>query len=72
MHSNCGDVDEALKEFNRMSEKDVVSYTQLSMALGDHGKAKKALEILLKMQREEITPNPGTFIGVSMQVILQD
>lgn len=64
MHSKCGNVDEALKEFHRMSKKDVVSYTALIIALGDHGKAKKALELFSMMQREEITPNQVTFIGV--------
>ncbi|KAF4368484.1 hypothetical protein F8388_018608 [Cannabis sativa] len=64
LHSKCGNLDEAVKEFNRMNEKDVVSYTALITALGDHGKAKRALQLFSKMQKDDITPNQVTFIGV--------
>ncbi|XP_015865829.1 putative pentatricopeptide repeat-containing protein At5g37570 isoform X2 [Ziziphus jujuba] len=64
MHSTCGNLDQARKEFDRMSYRDVISYTTLIIALADHGKAKEALELFSKMHREEIAPNQVTFIGV--------
>lgn len=64
MHSTCGNLEQARKEFDGMSDRDVISYTTLIIALADHGMAKEALELFSKMQREEIAPNQVTFIGV--------
>lgn len=64
MHSTCGNLDQAKKEFDRMSYRDVISYTTLVIALADHGKAEEALELFSKMQKEEIAPNQVTFVGV--------
>lgn len=64
MHSKYGNIDEAMREFNRMRDKDVVSYTALIIALADHGMARKALELFSKMQKENVTPNQVTFLGV--------
>ncbi|KAL5579533.1 hypothetical protein UlMin_011975 [Ulmus minor] len=63
MHSKCGNVEEAWREFNRMDKRDVISYTAIITSLADHGKAKEALDLFSKMQREEIAPNQVTFIG---------
>lgn len=64
MHSKCGRIDKARSEFNRMSDRDVISYSALITALSDHGKAHEALDLFTKMQKEGISPNQVTFIGV--------
>ncbi|KAK9149180.1 hypothetical protein Scep_007937 [Stephania cephalantha] len=64
MHAKCGSIDRALNEFNRMRERDVISYSALITALADHGMANEALELFSRMQSEGIEPNQVTFVGV--------
>ncbi|KAM1219277.1 hypothetical protein PS1_046762 [Malus domestica] len=64
MHSKCGNIDQAWREFNRMSMRDVISYSALVTALADHGKAEDALDLFSKMQKEGVRPNKVTFIGL--------
>lgn len=47
-----------------MKDKDVVTYSTMIIALADHGKAKKALDLFSKMQEEGIKPNQACFTGV--------
>ncbi|RXH88827.1 hypothetical protein DVH24_000426 [Malus domestica] len=55
---------QAWREFNRMSMRDVISYSVLITALADHGKAKDALDLFSKMQKEGVRPNQVTFVGL--------
>ncbi|CAN6701236.1 unnamed protein product [Malus baccata var. baccata] len=64
MHSKCGNIDQAWREFNRMSMRDVISYSALVTALADHGKAEDALDLFSKMQKEGVRPNEVTFVGL--------
>ncbi|PIA27715.1 hypothetical protein AQUCO_07600108v1 [Aquilegia coerulea] len=64
MHAKCGSIDRALKEFNRMLDRDVISYSALITALADHGRADEALELFSSMQKDRIKPNQVTFVGV--------
>lgn len=64
MHSKCGSLEQAEREFNRMPDRDVVSYSTMITAFADHGKAEEALQILRKMEEEGIKPNQVTFTGV--------
>lgn len=64
MYSKLGRIDKARDEFNRMSDRDVISYSALLTALADHGKAQEALDVFSEMQKEGIKPNQVTFISV--------
>lgn len=64
MHSKCGDLHSAWREFNRISNRDVITYTTLITALAEHGKSQAALDLMLKMQKEGVKPNQVTFIAV--------
>ncbi|KAI9119762.1 hypothetical protein K1719_009151 [Acacia pycnantha] len=64
MHSKCGNIDLAWREFNRMSNRDVITYSTLITALAEHGKSQDAVDVFLKMQKEGIKPNQITFVGV--------
>lgn len=64
MHSRCGNVSQARKEFNRMDIRDVVSYSALIAGLADHGKACEALDLFQEMLATSITPNQVTFVSV--------
>lgn len=64
MHAKCGCLVQAQREFDRMKEKDTISYSTMIMALAEHGKSQEALDMFLKMKKEGIKPNQVTFIGV--------
>lgn len=64
MHSKCGYLDLAWREFSRIKNKDVISYSSMITAFADHGKSQEALDMFLKMRNEGIEPNQVTFIGV--------
>ncbi|KAF5466390.1 hypothetical protein F2P56_016316 [Juglans regia] len=64
MYSKFGRIDKARDEFNRMSDRDVISYSALLTALADHGKTQEALDVFSEMQKEGIKPNQVTFISV--------
>ncbi|KAL6285411.1 hypothetical protein ACE6H2_009801 [Prunus campanulata] len=64
MHSKCGDIEQAWREFNKMSIRDVISYSALIAALADHGKAEDAMNLFSEMQKEGIRPNQVTFVGL--------
>ena len=64
MHAKCGCLEQARREFDRMKDRDVVSYSAMITALANHGKSEEALHTFLKMTDEGIKPNQVTFIGV--------
>lgn len=64
MHARCGCMEQAWREFCRMKEKDVISYSTMITAVADHGEPLEALALLEKMQKEGIKPNQVTFVGV--------
>jgi pentatricopeptide repeat protein len=53
---------EALAIFNRtkMSETNVITWTTMISAYGEHGKGKEALELYIQMQKEGVKPDNQT------------
>ncbi|MCL7042813.1 hypothetical protein MKW94_019900 [Papaver nudicaule] len=64
MYAKCASIDQALLEFHKMREQDVITYGAVITALADHGRPQEALELFSKMQKEGINPNKVTFVGV--------
>lgn len=64
MHSKCGCLDQAWREFEGMKNRDVISYSSMITAFADHGKSQEALDVFSKLRKEGIKPNQVTFIGV--------
>ncbi|KAI3848804.1 hypothetical protein MKX03_017852 [Papaver bracteatum] len=64
MYAKCASIDQALLEFNKMREGDVITYGALITALADHGRPQEALELFSKMRKEGVKPNKVTFLGV--------
>ncbi|KAJ8633031.1 hypothetical protein MRB53_026367 [Persea americana] len=64
MYAKCSSIDHALRLFDNMPEKDIISYTALITGLADHGRAQEALEFFDEMQKAGIMPNQITFVGV--------
>jgi pentatricopeptide repeat protein len=52
MYAKCGILQEAIKIFNNIniSERDIITWTNMILAYGEAGKGKEALELFLKIQ----------------------
>ncbi|XP_050203571.1 pentatricopeptide repeat-containing protein At5g27110 [Mercurialis annua] len=64
MYAKCGAVDEALNVFNKLPEKDLISWTSMITAYGSHGQAFEALKLFEDMQQSDVKPDAVTFIAV--------
>lgn len=64
MYAKCGNLDMAWKVFEKMKEKEVFTWNAMIGALDMHGRAKDAIELSSKMQREKLKPSGITFEGV--------
>uniref|UniRef100_A0A9I9CKA6 Pentatricopeptide repeat-containing protein n=1 Tax=Cucumis melo TaxID=3656 RepID=A0A9I9CKA6_CUCME len=64
MYSKKGNIESAEKVFNRQEERDTVSWNSMITGYGQHGDAKKALEVFQIMQNQGLPLDDVTFIGV--------
>lgn len=64
MYGNCGRIEYAQSVFEKMPEKDVVSWTAMIATCAQHGHVKGAWQILCQMQQEGVVPNEVTLVSV--------
>ncbi|XP_020086454.1 pentatricopeptide repeat-containing protein At4g14170 [Ananas comosus] len=64
MYVKCGAFGCALKVFDRMPQKDIISWTALILGHGLNGSADDALRLFEEMSVEGVEPNSVTFLGV--------
>lgn len=64
MYCKCGRVSSARKAFDRMSEKNVKTWSSMIAGYGMHGQAKEALEVLSGMIQHGVKPNSISFVSV--------
>ena len=64
MYAKCGDIDNSLKVFNGMNNRDVFAWSGMIMGLANHGHGELALDHFSMMISEDIKPNDITFVGV--------
>ncbi|KAL3527126.1 hypothetical protein ACH5RR_011782 [Cinchona calisaya] len=65
MYAKCGKIREASLVFDKISRKDVVSWTSMIDAYGVHGHGAKAIDLFKRMEEENnVLPNPVTFLAV--------
>ncbi|KAK4799838.1 hypothetical protein SAY86_025203 [Trapa natans] len=64
MYAKCGNLKEAISVFERISNKNMISWTSMITACAMHGDALAALRLFNQMKEENIEPNEITFIGV--------
>ena len=64
MYGKCGDLENAQKVFERMFEKNNISWSALIGAYAHHGKAKMVLHLFQRMRTEGIPPDEVTFSSV--------
>ncbi|XP_020213202.1 pentatricopeptide repeat-containing protein At2g20540 [Cajanus cajan] len=64
MYAKCGCIEEARNLFDKMDEKDVISWSTMIGGLASHGKGYAAIRVFEDMQKAGIAPNGVTFVGV--------
>ncbi|KAL0544033.1 hypothetical protein IC582_019144 [Cucumis melo] len=64
MYAKCGSMNNALKIFDSMSNKDVASWNIMIMGYGMHGYALEALDMFSRMCEAEFKPDEVTLVGV--------
>lgn len=64
MYAKNGNIDQAWQVFNKMLQRDVISWSTMIGGLANHGKAPEAIRLFLEMQKTTIEPNEITFVGL--------
>jgi pentatricopeptide repeat protein len=64
MYAKCGNIEGACNVFDRMTVRDVVSWTVMIVGCARHGLGKEALKIFERMQHSGSKPDHVTFLGV--------
>ncbi|KFK28320.1 hypothetical protein AALP_AA8G500800 [Arabis alpina] len=65
MYTECGEMQEGLRFFESMSERDVGSWTSLITAYSRIGQEENAVKTFLRMRRDtEVSPNDQTFASM--------
>ncbi|KAF3976250.1 hypothetical protein CMV_000568 [Castanea mollissima] len=63
-YSKLGNLESAIKAFQRIREKNVISWTSVISACGDNGEAARGLRFFAEMLTEDIIPNEFTLTSV--------
>ncbi|GMH00596.1 hypothetical protein Nepgr_002435 [Nepenthes gracilis] len=64
MYSKCGSIDNAMKVFEGLKEKNVDHWNAVLGGLAVHGLGELAFELFLEMERLLVKPDDITFIGL--------
>ncbi|CAM6069276.1 unnamed protein product [Sphagnum tenellum] len=64
MYAKCGSIKDAWRVFNKMSSRNVVTWTAMILGHVKCGQGQKALELYEQMQQEGVQPDSVTFVGV--------
>ena len=64
MYAKCGSIDDARLAFDKMEERDVVTWTVMIGGLAEHGCGHEAYELFLQMKREGLKPNAITYMSI--------
>lgn len=64
LYSKWGRVEDARRVFDKMPERNIISWNAMIAGYGNHGRGKEAIHLFEQMQREHIKPNHVTFLAV--------
>ena len=66
MYSKCGSLEDSIKIFNQIDNKDknIITWNSMINAFGEHGYGIKSIELFDEMQKEGIIPDEITFISL--------
>lgn len=63
LYARCGDLDYACNVFDKMPERDVVSWTSMIDGLVDNGRAVEAVRVFNEMVHRGVEPNDATIVS---------
>eukprot|EP01018_Ginkgo_biloba_P038932 Gb_27926 [translate_table: standard] len=64
MYAKCGSIEDAREVFEKMLNRDVISWSAMIVGYAQHGHGKEALQLFKQMQKAGVKPNHITFVGV--------
>ncbi|XP_068658036.1 pentatricopeptide repeat-containing protein At4g21065-like [Aristolochia californica] len=64
MFAKCGGIDDALRLFQDMPEKSIVTWTSMIDGLAMHGRGVEAISLFEEMKKKSMVPDDVAFIGV--------
>lgn len=64
LYAKCGDMIEALRLFNSMSDRDIVAWNAMIGGFSLHGLYEEMIQIVVQMQHAGISPNSSTIVAV--------
>lgn len=64
LYSKWGRVEDARRVFDKMPERNVISWNAMIAGYGNHGRGKEAIHLFEQMQQEHIKPNHVTFLAL--------
>ncbi|XP_051138028.1 pentatricopeptide repeat-containing protein At3g49170, chloroplastic [Andrographis paniculata] len=64
MYTRCGDIEAGFQVFNKMNDRNVVSWTAIITGFAKHGLAETALDLFDRMLDSDVRPNEITYIAV--------
>jgi pentatricopeptide repeat protein len=67
MYSKCAEMDDAVRMFDIMPQRDIVSWNAMICGLAQNDQPARSLELydeMLQSHQESVTPNSVTFVGV--------
>ncbi|GAV63162.1 DnaJ domain-containing protein/PPR domain-containing protein/PPR_2 domain-containing protein/Fer4_15 domain-containing protein [Cephalotus follicularis] len=64
MYSKCGDLEEAIKVFDRLQQRNSVSWNSMIAAFARHGDSSSALQLYDWMMLEGVEPTDVTFLSL--------
>ncbi|KAK9051215.1 hypothetical protein SSX86_027841 [Deinandra increscens subsp. villosa] len=64
MYARCGSIEEARQVFDKMPQKDIVTWTAIICGYGMHGLAHLSESLFLQMVSSGLKPDAVTFVGV--------
>ncbi|XVF06097.1 hypothetical protein REPUB_Repub06bG0018600 [Reevesia pubescens] len=64
MYSKCGDLEESVKVFSRMSQRNSISWNSMIAAFARHGDGCGTLQLYEEMRSEGIKPTDVTFLSL--------
>eukprot|EP00249_Psilotum_nudum_P036207 c656_g1_i1 orf=3-233(-) len=64
MYAKCGSLDEARRAFDKLPNRNVVSWSTMIAGYALHGQGIPALELFQKMRQEGIEPDKVSFLSI--------
>ncbi|RRT63124.1 hypothetical protein B296_00000872 [Ensete ventricosum] len=64
MYAKCGSADDAREIFDRMKDRNVITWSSMMSAYGIHGRGREALELFPLMLQSGIRPSRITFVSI--------